>query len=369
MRRLLPALLFLAASTGFSKEIYFPIAGSVSNLGVFKTDVRIFNPSNTTDITVQAFLLPVGNHDNSAAAAHNVTVPKRQMLVLNDVVTQFGGTDLAAIRLTSTDDFVATERVYVQQSATSSCNIAGTLGQDVPAIDATTTANKQGVLLQLRTTTAFRTNIGAVNPGTVAANVTFKLYDKNNALVSTGTAITMPPKGVIAPTNMTSGFFFSPGSADLSDAWVGYTSDQPVITYASVVDNATLDPTFIAMAADSGSSTTSTPSTHTFSVTTRSFAIDISPDPAGVVKSGDTVVLNIIGRDTTHGLEFDTPAGQQIFNVASIAPGQSIQKTFVATSEGTYNYFCTRPTCGGGHGSMFGQMVVGQPSDTTRPGY
>src|SRR5437879_5317393 len=119
-------LLTLCASAAFSKDVFLPIAGTTNNIGVFKTDVRLFNPSSAKDITIQAYLLPVGNRDNSNAQPRSVTVPKRQMVIMNDVVAALGGSDLDAIRLSSSDDFVATERVYAQQSATGSCNIAGT---------------------------------------------------------------------------------------------------------------------------------------------------------------------------------------------------------------------------------------------------
>ena len=373
MKRSVIALSLVFATPLLAKDIYFPIAGSTSSLGNFRTDVRIFNPSSTKDITISAFLLPVGNKNNSTVVARSVTVPKRSMTVLNDVIAALGGSDLNAIRLSSADDFVATERVYVTQSPTGACNIAGTLGQEVPALDPTA-AKKQGVLLQLKTTSQFRTNIGIVNPNSTAANVTFRLYDKNNALVSTGPAIAVQPMGVVGPTNMVSGTFFSPGSADLSEAWVSYTSDQSVIVYASLVDNGTTDPTFITMSEDSGAGTTPAPTTKTFNVTTRSWAIDISPSPTGAnaINLGDTVVFNITGRDTVHGLELDDPTGNTIFVLSAITPSTTVTRQFTVTKQGTYNYYCTVPTCGAGateHSSMFGQIIVGTETNDPGPRY
>lgn len=270
MRRSLNALsLFLALSAttaAFAKEVYFPIAGSATNIGSFKTDVRVFNPSSTKDITIQAFLLAAGLRDNSNVTARTINVPKRQMVALNDVVTALGGTDLNAIRLTSPDDFVATERVFAVQTPNGTCNIAGTFGQDIPPLEVSA-AKKNGVLLHLKMTggnctqagtMSFRTNLGVVNPNTVAASVTFRLYDKNNVLVSTGNAITIPPMGVIAPTNLASGLFFHPGGFDLTDAWVSFTSTQPLLSYASLVDNCSNDPTFIGMAEDAVTGSAST---------------------------------------------------------------------------------------------------------------
>ena len=63
MRRILTLCALLIATTGFAKEVYLSIGGSVNN---FRTDTRIFNPSSSKDIQIQATLLPVGNTDNSS---------------------------------------------------------------------------------------------------------------------------------------------------------------------------------------------------------------------------------------------------------------------------------------------------------------
>src|SRR3954466_7574299 len=119
MRRLtlglLTAIAFFATAA-FAKDVYLNIAGSV---GVFRTDARIFNPSATKDIQLQAYYLPIGNGDNSAVQSITITIPKRQMIVYDDVVSSlFHAGGLGAIRLKSDDDFLATQRIYAQTSAT-----------------------------------------------------------------------------------------------------------------------------------------------------------------------------------------------------------------------------------------------------------
>jgi len=134
---LVSALLF--TSSAFAKDVYLVIGGSV---GVFRTDLRIVNPSTTKDISIKAYLLPVGLVDNSGVQPKTITVTKRQMAVYNDVVTSlFNGTGLAAIRLTSDDDFIATQRIYATTDA-------GTLGQFVPGLDASS-AKTKGIVTQL----------------------------------------------------------------------------------------------------------------------------------------------------------------------------------------------------------------------------
>src|SRR5438128_3409590 len=122
MRRILTLCALLIATTGFAKEVYLSIGGSVNN---FRTDTRIFNPSSSKDIQIQATLLPVGNTDNSSRPSITITIPMRQMVDYNDVVASlFNATGLGAIRLSSADDFVATQRIYAQTSATA-CQDAG----------------------------------------------------------------------------------------------------------------------------------------------------------------------------------------------------------------------------------------------------
>src|ERR1041385_3619841 len=141
MRRIATLFVLLSgfATLGFSKDIFLSIGGSV---GVFRTDMRIFNPASH-DIQVQAYLLPTGGVDNSGVQAKTITVPKRAQLVYDDVVTSlFQSSGLAAIRLSSSDDFVATQRIYAASNS-------GTLGQFVGGVDAST-AKKNGVLIQLK---------------------------------------------------------------------------------------------------------------------------------------------------------------------------------------------------------------------------
>ena len=367
MRRIGFALLTattIFATGAFAKDAFVPIAGSI---GAFRTDARIFNPSSTKDITVQAYYLPQGNADNSASQPVSFTVPKRQMVVYNDVVSTLlhASSPLGAIRFKSDDDFQITERAYATSSA--SCINSGTLGLSVEGYDVSS-AMPNGVLLQLTSKPSYHTNIGAVNPNSTAAHVTWRLYDKNNALVATGNAITMPPFAVIGPTNLISNFFFNTAGFDLTDSWVSFSSDQPIIAYASINDDVTTDPTYIPMLADSGASSSTTPSAHTFDVTLRSFSITISPQiTSSTLKQGDQVTFRVtnVQTDTTHGFTLVAPNGSVLIPDRFYPPGSgTVTQTFTVPSQGTFTYLCTNSACGTGHTSMTGSFDVGQPSET-----
>jgi hypothetical protein len=237
----------LVQTAATASDVVLPIAGSIGN---FRTDVRIFNPSAAKDVTVNARFLPVGNNDNSDRFDGRtppvvLTIPKRQEAVFNDAVAAiFHTTGLGAIHFSSTSPILVTCRIYAQTPA-------GTLGQGFNGPDAET-VSPRGVLLQLRSDASFRTNIGAVNLQGTVANVTWSLYDRNNALISKR-LVAMPPYAVVGPTSISAGFFFDAAGADLSEAWVAFSSDAPVAVYASVVDNATTDPTYFAAQTDPAS--------------------------------------------------------------------------------------------------------------------
>src|SRR5437667_12067162 len=101
-------LLALATPLFAAEDVFLSIGGTA---GAFHTDMRVFNPSYTKDIQITAYLLGTGNTDNSGATSKAITVPKRQMVVYNDVLNAiFGVGGLGGLRLKSDDDFVATQR-------------------------------------------------------------------------------------------------------------------------------------------------------------------------------------------------------------------------------------------------------------------
>ena len=343
------------ATTLFAKEVFLPVSGTANN--VFFSDARIFNPNDKT-ITVQAYYLPRGNNSNAGEQPVSFTVPARQMKISDDVVKNvLGRGDVGGIRFVSPDDFVVTQRVYALTTVncgTSPINPC-TLGQFVQGLDLSA-AIKKGVVLQLKSGEKFRTNVGALNPNAVAAKVTWRLYDRNNALVSTGAPITMPPYATIGPTGLTSGFFFNSGTADLSDAWVSFESDQPIFAYGSVVDNASNDQTYVPASADSGV-TPPAPEPTLTDVNVELFNFGIEVNPAAPLKAGGKARFIVRNTSGLHGIRMFSPGGETLF---TIDPASSAGTERTVTLEaGTYQYFCTRPTCGEGHGNMSGSFTVG----------
>jgi hypothetical protein len=330
-------------------EVFIPIAGSV---GVFRTDARVFNPSYTDTITIEASLLPVGNIDNSGVPPIEITIAPREMKVYDDVVSSlFSATGLGGIRFASGSDLGATARIFAD-------NDPGTLGQFVVGVPAGSALTK-GVLIQLKSSEAFRTNLGFMNTSSSAdANITLRLYDNSNTEVASTTQI-VKPFGVFAPTNVTQLF---PGvTADLSDCWVSFESDEPVIVYGSVVDNLTTDPTYVPAIPDTGVMPPQ-PTVKEFRVEAFQFDYTVTPtggSPTGdqiVVSQGDQVRLILTANDngTGNGHGFSM---SPFVSSRTLRAGQETVVEFTASESGTFTFICT-VVCGGGHSGMRGTMTV-----------
>ena len=362
------AALILIAAPLAAEDVYLSIGGSTGN---FHTDMRLFNPSYTKDIQVTAYLLATGNADNTNAQTTTITVPKRQMRVFNDVLTAlFSVGGLGGLRLKSDDDFVATQRIYALAADGS------TTGQYIGGFDATS-ARKKGVMLQIRNNGGagqagtFRSNVGAVNPNATAAHVTWRLYDKNNAQVGGAKTQTMPPFAVIAPTSIGAFADNPPPTADLSDAWLSYESDQPLFSYVSVVDNITADGTLIPAYEDTGVQQQTPPSGagKNFDVTLSSGVIAVSPNPSNNVEVGETVTFRIRSTDLEHGFRLVGP-GNAVLTDRTYKPSDgTVLVSVTIPADGTYAYMCTITTCSLQHNSMYGTFVVGNPDDGYKPGY
>ncbi len=352
--RLAVVLVTLVCSTSlFAKDVYLSVTGKANG---FFTDARIFNPSFDKDITIQARYLPAGNGNNSGVQPVALTIPKRSMKVYDDaVVSMFGGGPaLGAIRLTSDDDFVASQRIY--QDARTGPQ-AGTLGQFVPGLDISA-AKTKGVLLQLKAGAAtlgtFRTNFGGANPNDQVVVVTMKLYDKNNAVVATKN-VTFQPFGVLGPASIVS--FFDNTNADLTDAWISFTAEHPMFIYGSVVDSGSSDPTFIPASDDSGTPPPPPPPPVTKTVTVVAEDGGFAVTGATDLHVGDEVKFVVTGGGGVHGFRLFSPGASVLVTMDPLGSNPS-QQTITLTEQGSYQYICTRPTCSAGHTEMVGAFSV-----------
>ncbi|HEY3052424.1 MAG TPA: IPT/TIG domain-containing protein, partial [Thermoanaerobaculia bacterium] len=91
-----------------------------------------------------------------------------------------------------------------------------------------------------------------------------------------------------------------------------------------------------------------------FALTAFQFGFTINPSPF-VVNVGDSVTLDIVSTDVTHGFfleHYMTGSG------VTLPRGTHRTVTFVANTPGTFTYLCTESSCGVGHSNMNGDFVV-----------
>ena len=243
-RAILMLTLLSMAVPMFAKEAIIPISAVAggANGTLFRTDVRLFNPSATKDITIQAQFLPSGT-DNTAVQPRTITIVKRQMSVMNNIVSSFfAASGTGAIDLKSDDDFVVTSRTY-----TDSPNAAapGTFGQFIAAYDPSA-ALTHGVLLHLANssdlTQGFRTNTGFMNVNTTPVTVTLGLYASDSTLVKAATFGPIPPRSVL---QQGLAGILGVNPLDFPDGYVTFSATAPVLGYSSVVDNRSSDQIFV----------------------------------------------------------------------------------------------------------------------------
>jgi hypothetical protein len=254
-RTLYVVMLSAFAFAASAKNMYIPVAGRVAggNNTFFRTDVRIFNPSKTDDISVSIHYLPTGI-DGSNIPGKLVSVPKRQMVVLDDIIGNFfagmvaEGNTIGALRLDSDTDasyeFVADSRIYTNSP---NAAVQGTYGQYVPAMSLDD-AKLKTVVLHLKNypdsgivgATSFRTNVGVMNPGNETATITSGLYGPNGVRLLEGLVLSIPPKSM-RQLSMAELF----GTVVFNDAFVTFESTQPIYSWGSVVDNKSGDQVFV----------------------------------------------------------------------------------------------------------------------------
>lgn len=250
MRRVVFALIVSAvAGAAGARNLYIPVAGSAAGVGgtYFRTDVRIFNPSSTQDIDVTIHFLPQGQ-DNSNISGQLFRIPKRQMVVLNDIVGSLAGWTpplIGALRIDSDTD--SDYNVIVDsRTHTDSPNPAapGTFGQFIPALDGNTAVRKS-VAVHAANSSRYRANAVLMNPQRTPASVTVSVVLANGALAAPETTLTVQPMSVLLiPVSVLA------GGRPFDDAFLHFDSDEPIFSGVSVVDNQSSDQFFVPGAED-----------------------------------------------------------------------------------------------------------------------
>ncbi len=228
------------AARGPAPVQYMPGIANVSGAGGahFLSELSITNGGSGLATVTLTFL----EHDRNNASAPETTLVLAPFATLHseDALEElFGRTETYGALKVESD---ASPGVTVfQRISTGATTTDGTVGQQVDAVSAEDSWAR-GSLLGLRQDAAFRSNVGLVNPGTGNATVSLTLIRSPATVLETAT-IVIPPRGYVQ-RNLPSLFPSAaiPAGEILSIAIDG--GANPVLAFASVIDNTTQDPTY-----------------------------------------------------------------------------------------------------------------------------
>jgi hypothetical protein len=209
----------------------------------YHTDVRILN-LGTSPVTVTATLYDQAS--GTTVPASGFPVAGRSQASFDNILQSLFGKTLSQgaygpIRFDSTGPIIVSSGV----NNVNACGTGATSGQWLPGID-TTKAMTVGAIAQLavssNTAAGYRTNLVVMNPGTASATATVKVRAGDGTLLSSGTIGPLGANG-FSQVALDSAATF-PGVAGRTDAnlWVEFTSNQPVLAYGTVINNASGDP-------------------------------------------------------------------------------------------------------------------------------
>ena len=204
----------------------------------WRSDVAVVNRTGGVAALTLRYEGDGGPLERTASVGAGGTVRWQDVLVsLFSVATTAKVKGTLEVR--STVPVVVTSRTYNQTAG-------GTYGQYYPALEAgeAIVAGQVGVLAQLEGTTAFRTNVGIVNLGAAAVTVAVRLFEAGGAQVGNAKRITAGAGLWVQQDDIFAAC--AAGSRPLAYATVEVeTAGGAVWAYASVIDQATGDPTTI----------------------------------------------------------------------------------------------------------------------------
>jgi hypothetical protein len=201
------------------------------------SDAVLFNPND--DMAYVELRYHREGRDNSGAEGTAFRLGPRSSVLLDDLVeTTFeSGGSSGAVVVISSAALEITSRTYNDDDT-------GTFGQFIPAVpeERWISGVDPAVLLQLTGTDRYRSNIGFANLGPEHLEVTVELFAADAGAIETLTA-TLPPYSY----DQLNGVFAGKAVVEDGYAVVRAASEEArYLAYASVVDNATGDPIFIA---------------------------------------------------------------------------------------------------------------------------
>ena len=353
----------------------------------FRSDVRIFNPTNAP-VNVTPILYD--QVSGQAITKPVETIPPRAQKSYDNIVgTLFGKTlddgAFGPIRFQTSGTVIVSSSVNNYNA----CGNGSVSGQWLPGLDAGS-ALASGTLVQLAASadggTGYRSNVVFTNPGTSDAIVTSRLRQGDGTLIKETSIGPLPANGFTQIGGL-SAWLPSPNTITSTNLWLEFTSDQPLLSFASVINNASGDPFAIVMTAEPNVSAPVLAPVASYSTS------PASPNPAQVVTFtdtsknapvnrfwafGDGTFAASTGISTTHtyatagtyksALFVDNSAGASSATkdvvVAAAAAPIPITISATTTNNSKWTFICQAGPCNG-NGNNNVTLKVGQPYTIT----
>lgn len=245
-------LVVLALARAATAEEYMLLSSSFSgglNRAVYRTHVRILN-QGTTPVTVKAIFYD--QFTGITRHADPFLVGARDQVAIEHVLSALFGQSIGAygpIRFETSGPLVIGATV----SNINACQTEAVSGQWLPAVPVAQ-AMHAGVIGQILISgsrdSGDRTNLVFVNPGDGDATVSVKVHRGGSvALLAFRTIGPLGPNG-FSQVPLDGVEFPGLRGTTAGNIWIEFSSDQPVLSYATVINNKSGDPFAVLATAD-----------------------------------------------------------------------------------------------------------------------
>lgn len=224
-----------------SRETVFvsaPANAQGANGTFFRTDVWIFNPSDSVANVTMTFL--PGGQDNREAQGRSVNVSPQQQVVLTNILQSVFGLSAATggLKFESNQRIRVTSRTY---NVPANATVTGTFGLAIPGLPLASSIGR-GLISGLSNNDVSRSNVGVLNPQPNPITVKFRLFRADGTLLAEGAKTFLPLEWFQANTI----FSFLGVTQPIDNAYLRIESSEgSFFSYGSVVDQKSGDGTII----------------------------------------------------------------------------------------------------------------------------
>ncbi len=218
---------------------WIPVASHAAGAqgSAWRTDLGLLNSGTAT---VEA---TISLQSGSGELSMQRSIAAGSQDILRDVVDQLGLSGAGSLKITAPGALVMTSRTYSQVGGSANCYPSGTLGQSLASSDDSLvlSSGSSALIPQLVENEAYRTNIAVTNTGQTQAQLRVHLDDGDGTEL-TSYDVSLEP-GQWKQENQP--FLKKAGMTDMAAGYaeIEVLSGAGIVSYGSVVDNTTNDPT------------------------------------------------------------------------------------------------------------------------------